>query len=139
MSRAKSVHHVNIQTTNRERTKGWYEKVFGAEAVERGNRRQLQVHFGTWEIHFSETADPVHAPLVHFAVEIDDWNEMLTHLDQLGIAYGKTVGPGRAGSFRERTGGDDPHQGRRESDGSHYTYLQDPDGNTIELVHHPEG
>ena len=139
MSRAKSVHHVNIQTTNRERTKEWYEKVFGAEAVERGNGRQLQVHFGTWEIHFSETADPVHTPLVHVAVEIDDWNEMLTHLDQLGITYGKTVGPGSAGSFRERMGGDDPYQGRRESDGSHYTYLQDPDGNTIELVHHPEG
>jgi len=72
-------------------------------------------------------------------VEIDDWHEMLTHLDQLGITYGKTVGPGRAGSFREGMGGDDPLQGRRESDGSHYTYLQDPDGNTIELVHHREG
>ena len=46
---------------------------------------------------------------------------------------------GRAGTFRERMGGDDPRQGRREHDGSHYTYLQDPDGNVIELVHHPEG
>jgi len=139
MSRAKSVHHVNIQTTNRERTKEWYEKVFGSEAIERGNRRQLQVHFGTWEIHFSETANPIHAPLVHFAVEIDDWDAMLAHLDRLEITYGKTVGPGRTGTFRERRGGDDPRQGRREHDGSHYTYLQDPDGNVIELVHHPEG
>jgi catechol 2,3-dioxygenase-like lactoylglutathione lyase family enzyme len=142
MSRARFVQHVNIQTTNRARTKEWYEKVFDAEAIERGNapnRGQLQVKFGTWEIHFSETTSPVHIPLVHFAVEVDEWVEMLAHLDQLGIAYGKTVGPGRAGTFRESRGGDDPRQGRREHDGSHYTYMQDPDGNVIELVHHPKG
>jgi hypothetical protein len=66
---------VNIQTTDRARTREWYEKVFGAEAIDRGNdpnRRQLQVKFGTWEIHFSETTNPIHTPLVHFAVEIDD-------------------------------------------------------------------
>ncbi len=142
MSRAKSVHHVNIQIANRARTKDWYEKVFDAEAIERGsaqNRGQLQVKFGTWEIHFSETSHPIQVPLVHFAVEVDDWDEMLTNLDQLGIAYGKTVGLGRAGTDREHRGGDDPRQGRRESDGSHYTYMQDPDGNVIELVHHSEG
>lgn len=137
MSRAQSVHHVNIQTTNKERTRAWYEQVFGAKTLDRG--RQLQAHFGTWEIHFSETATPTQVPLVHFAVEIDDWDAMLVNLDQLGIAYGKTVGPGRAGTFREGRGGDDPRQGRREHDGSHYTYLQDPDGNVIELVHHAEG
>jgi catechol 2,3-dioxygenase-like lactoylglutathione lyase family enzyme len=141
MSRAKFVQHVNIQTTDRARTKEWYEKVFDAEAIVRGNapnRGQLQVKFGTWEIHFSETAAPVLAPLVHFAVEVDDWDEMLAHLDRLGITYGKTVGPGRAGTFRENRGGDDPRQGRREYDGSHYTYTQDPDGNVIELVSHPK-
>jgi len=47
------------------------------------------------------------------AVEIDDWNAMLDNLDQLRITYGKTVGPGRAGTFREQMGGDDPRQGRR--------------------------
>src|SRR5918911_557006 len=140
MSRAKSVHHVNIQTTNRERTKAWYEQVFGAEVITRGGPRgQLQAHFGTWEIHFSETSDFVQVPLVHFAVEIDDWDAMLAHLDQLGIVYGKTVGLGRAGTFREQMGGDDPRQGRRQHDGSSYTYIQDPDGNVIELAHHAEG
>ena len=136
MSRAKSVHHINIQTTNKERTKAWYEQVFGAEVMTRGTRGQLQAHFGSWEIHFSETSHFVQAPLVHFAVEIDDWDAMLANLDQLGIVYGKTVGPGRAGTFREQMGGDDPRQGRRQYDGSHYTYVQDPDGNVIELVHH---
>ena len=136
MSRVTLIQHINIQISNRERTREWYEQIFGAEVITRGTRGQLQAHFGTWEIHFSETSNPIHAPLVHFAVEIDDWNEMLTHLDQLGITYGKAVGPGRAGSFRERMGGDDPRQGRREHDGSQYTYTQDPDGNVIELVHH---
>jgi catechol 2,3-dioxygenase-like lactoylglutathione lyase family enzyme len=139
MSRATSVHHINIQTTNRERTKAWYEQVFGAHVITRGTRGQLQAHFGTWEIHFSETSNFIQAPLVHFAVEIDEWDAMLTHLDQLGIVYGKTAGPGRAGTFREQMGGDDPRQGRRQYDGSHYTYVQDPDGNVIELVHHSEG
>jgi catechol 2,3-dioxygenase-like lactoylglutathione lyase family enzyme len=81
----------------------------------------------------------IQASLVHFAVEIDNWDEMLANLDQLGMTSGKTVGPGRAGTFREQRGGDDPRQGRRQYDGSYYTYLQDPDGNVIELVHHPEG
>ena len=141
MSRVKSVHHMNIQTTDRDRTREWYENVFGAEAVERGtvaDRRQLQVQMGGVEIHFSETSNPIHAPLVHFAVEIDDWDGMLAHLDTLGVEYGKTLGRGRAGTHRERMGGDDPRQGRRAHDGSHYTYLQDPNGNVIELVQHPE-
>jgi hypothetical protein len=36
-------------------------------------------------------------------------------------------------------GGTDPHQGRREDTGEHYTYIHDPDGNMIELVYHPLG
>jgi hypothetical protein len=63
---------------------------------------------------------------------------MLDNLKQLGIAYGKTVGLGRTGTFREQMGGDDPSQGRRQYDGSYYTYMQDPDGTVIELVHHLE-
>jgi hypothetical protein len=37
------------------------------------------------------------------------------------------------------TGGEDPHQGRREDTNEHYTYISDPDGNLIELVYHPLG
>ncbi len=36
-------------------------------------------------------------------------------------------------------GGTDPHQGRREDTGEHYTYVHDPDGNMIEIVYHPLG
>jgi hypothetical protein len=39
----------------------------------------------------------------------------------------------------QNIGGTDPHQGRREDTGEHYTYIHDPDGNLIELVHHPLG
>ena len=38
-----------------------------------------------------------------------------------------------------RTPEDTPYQGRREDNGEHYTYIQDPDGNVIELVYHPLG
>ena len=139
MSRVKHVHHLNIQMTDRERTKDWYEKVLGAHMVDRGperNRGQLQMRAGDLEIHFSQTSIPIHTPLVHFAVEIEDWDGMIANLDDLGVEYGKTVGLGRAGTARERMGGDDPRQGRREYDGSHYTYLHDPDNNVIEIVQH---
>ena len=104
----------------------------------RGSRGQLQAHFGTWEIHFSETSNVLQAPLVHFAVEVDNWEARLAHLDRLGIVDGTAVGPGRAGTFREQRGGDEPRQGRRQYDGSRYTYLPEPDGHVIELVHHGE-
>ena len=39
----------------------------------------------------------------------------------------------------QNIGGTDPHHGRREDTGEHYTYIHDPDGNLIELVHHPLG
>jgi hypothetical protein len=60
---------------------------------------------------------------------------MLARLDELGIAHVRTS----AASTLQNIGGSDPHQGRREDTGEHYTYIHDPDGNLIELVHHPLG
>ncbi|MBI3329442.1 MAG: VOC family protein [Nitrospinae bacterium] len=137
MSRIKLIHHVNVQISDRERTREWYEKVLGAQFLDRGrlNKRQLQLRIGTGEMHFTETPHPTHVPSVHFAVEVDNWEEMLAHLDQLDIPYSRT-GSGNIGA---NIGGTDPRQGRREDNGEHYTYLHDPDGNMIELVCHPLG
>ena len=58
MSRINMIHHINIQITDRERTREWYERVLGAEFLDRGpalNRRQLQLRLGTSEIHTSDT------------------------------------------------------------------------------------
>jgi catechol 2,3-dioxygenase-like lactoylglutathione lyase family enzyme len=138
MSRIKLIHHVNVQISNRERTREWYEKVLGAEFLDRGpalNRRQLQLRIGNGEIHFTETPHPTTIPSSHFAVEVDDWDAMLAHLKELGIPHVRTS----AASTGANVGGTDPYQGRREDSGEYYTYIHDPDGNMIELVYHPLG
>jgi len=137
MSRVKLIHHINIQISDRERTREWYEKVLGAEFLDRGpalNKRQLQLRIGNGEMHFSDTPNPIRVPRVHFAVEVDDWDGMLAHLDKLGVPYSRT-----ASSQFMGVGGDDPHQGQREDTDEHYTYIHDPDDNLIELVSHPRG
>lgn len=137
MSRISMIHHINIQITDRQRTREWYERVLGAQFHDRGpalNRRQLQLRLGNGEIHTSDVAEVIAVPRVHFAIEVEDWDEMLAHLDDCGVACSRSAG----GAF---TGypGDDPRQGRREDTNEHYTYISDPDGNLIELVYHPLG
>ena len=137
MFRVKMVHHVNVQVSDRERTRDWYVKVLGAEFLDRGpalNRRQLQLRLGESEIHFTERAQPATIPSSHFAVEVDDWKSTLARLDELGIPYVRT-----SAASTGNIGGTDSQQGRREDTGEHYTYIHDPDGNMIELVYHPLG
>jgi catechol 2,3-dioxygenase-like lactoylglutathione lyase family enzyme len=131
------IHHVNVQISDRERTRAWYEKVLGAEFLDRGpalNKRQLQLRIGASEVHFTETPRPTAIASSHFAVEVDDWEAMLAHLGQLGVPHVRT-----SAASTGNIGGTDPHQGRREDSGEHYTYIHDPDGNLIELVYHPLG
>jgi catechol 2,3-dioxygenase-like lactoylglutathione lyase family enzyme len=138
MSRVKLIHHVNVQITDRQRTREWYEKVLGAQFLDRGpalNRRQLQLRIGSGEMHFTETPEPMRVPAVHFAVEVDTWEATLAHLDALGVRYSRTGG-GRIGTT---VGGDNARYGNREDSGEYYTYIHDPDGNMIELVCHPLG
>jgi catechol 2,3-dioxygenase-like lactoylglutathione lyase family enzyme len=114
------IQHINIQISDRERTREWYEKVLGAEFLDRGpelNRRQLQLRIGSGEIHTTHT--PNSTPSGHFAVEIHDWEETIANLDKLGVPYTPPT-------IRAYSGG-------------HSTYIQDPDGNRIELVQHPLG
>ena len=62
MSRVTLVQHINIQISNRERTRAWYEQVLGAEFLDRGpdlNKRQLQLRIGSAEIHTTDRIDPV--------------------------------------------------------------------------------
>jgi catechol 2,3-dioxygenase-like lactoylglutathione lyase family enzyme len=138
MPRIKMIHHVNVQISNRERTREWYEKVLGAQFLDRGpalNKRQLQLRIGSGEMHFTETPNPTTIRSSHFAVEVDDWDAMLAHLKELGIPHARTS----AASTGTNIGGTDPYQGRREDTDEHYTYIHDPDGNMIELVYHPLG
>ena len=137
MSKVSMIHHINIQITDRQRTREWYEKVLGAEFLDRGpalNKRQLQLRIGTGEIHTSDTSQVIEVPMVHFAIEVEDWEGTLEHLDSLGVDFSRSAG----GAFTG-TGGDDPKQGKREDTNEHYTYIRDPDGNLIELVYHALG
>ena len=137
MSKISMIHHINIQITDRQRTREWYEKVLDAEFLDRGpalNKRQLQMRIGASEIHTSDTSEIIEVPQVHFAVEVEDWEDMLEHLDSLGVPCSRTAGGAFTGA-----GGDDSKQGQREDTGEHYTYIHDPDGNLIELVCHPLG
>ena len=36
MSRLRLIHHVNVPISDRERTRQWYERVLGAEFLDRG-------------------------------------------------------------------------------------------------------
>ncbi len=120
MARVTMIQHINIQISDKERTREWYEKVLGAEFMDRGpelNQGQLQLRIGSGEIHTTHTPNP--DPSGHFAVEIHDWDEMIANLDALGVSYTPP-------SIRAYSGG-------------HSTYIHDPDGNMIELVQHPLG
>jgi len=138
MARITMIHHINVPISDRARTREWYERVLGAEFLDRGpalNKRQLQLRLGSGEIHFTEMPNPAPFPSSHFALEVDDWEATLAHLDALGITHVRTS----AASVMRNIGGTDPHQGRREDTGEHYTYIHDPDSNMIELVYHPLG
>ena len=138
MTTVTMVHHINVQITDRQRTREWYEKVLGATFLDRGaalNRRQLQLNIGNAEMHFSEIDNPVIAARVHFALEVADWDATLAHLQALGIAYSRTG----QGAFDRVGTGTASDWAKREDSGEHYTYIHDPDGNLIELVHHPLG
>jgi catechol 2,3-dioxygenase-like lactoylglutathione lyase family enzyme len=138
MANVKLIHHVNIQISDRQRTREWYEKVLGAEFLDRGpalNKRQLQLRIGSGELHFTETPHPTAVASSHFAVEVDNWEAMLTRLQALGMRHVRTS----AASTSATIGGTDPQLGRREDSGEYYTYIHDPDGNMIELVCHPLG
>jgi catechol 2,3-dioxygenase-like lactoylglutathione lyase family enzyme len=138
MIQVKMVHHINVQISDRERTRAWYEQVLGATFLDRGpalNKRQLQLNLGNAELHFSETPTPAIAPQPHFAIEVQDWQATLEHLDRVGASYSRT---GR-GAFTRVGTGNEERWGKREDSDEHYTYLHDPDGNLIELVYHPLG
>jgi catechol 2,3-dioxygenase-like lactoylglutathione lyase family enzyme len=114
------IQHINIQISDKDRTREWYEKVLGAEFLDRGpelNTGQLQLRIGSGEIHSTFTPTP--NPSGHFAVEVPDWDEMIANLDAMGVPYS-------APTVRGYSGG-------------HSTYINDPDGNMIELVQHPLG
>ena len=56
-----------------------------------------------------------------FAVEVDNWDEMLAHLDELGVAYSRWQAVMVRGGV-----GDNQSWGQRDDTGEHYTYIAEP-------------
>jgi catechol 2,3-dioxygenase-like lactoylglutathione lyase family enzyme len=111
------IHHVNFPTTDPERTIEWYSKVFGMKYIKpKSNTKVVLMTRGNFDLHFTpvETMDRM-APY-HFAVEVEDWEDFLAHLDSLGIRHTRVI--------------------TRPENNSQFCYIHDPDHTMIELVFH---
>jgi|TARA_A100001391_G_scaffold202437_2_gene192014 lactoylglutathione lyase len=118
-----SIHHVNFPTTDAERTKDWYGRVFGLkhQDVSRwSNTKVLLMTRGNFDIHFTPCTPEqmVRMAPFHFAIEVYDWDNFLAHLKKEGVRHTKPV--------------------ERPQNNSKFCYVHDPDGTMIELVYHGE-
>lgn len=114
-----SIHHVNFPTTDPDRTTEWYAKVFGMKKIETSriaNTQVLLLTKGKFDLHFTPVEHMDRMAPYHYAVEVEDWDAFLAHLDNLGIRYTQ------------------PHE--RPTNNSKFAYIRDPDGTMIELVYH---
>ena len=114
-----SIHHVNFPTTDPARTREWYEKVFSMKWVDpKSNTDVLLMTRGTWDLHFTPIPKEEWRRMMpsHFAIEVEDWDGFMAHLDRIGVRHTKTV--------------------ERPQNSSKLCYVTDPDGHTIELTYH---
>jgi catechol 2,3-dioxygenase-like lactoylglutathione lyase family enzyme len=114
-----SIHHVNFPTTDPERTTEWYSKVFGMKRIDINkftNTKVLLLTRGKFDLHFTPVEDMDRMAPYHYAIEVEDWDAFLAHLENLGIRYTRPV--------------------ERPQNNSKYAYIRDPDGTMIELVYH---
>jgi catechol 2,3-dioxygenase-like lactoylglutathione lyase family enzyme len=118
-SRPHSIHHVNFPTTDPERTKAWYAKVFGMKHVDvsaLSNTKVMLMTRGNFELHFTPVDTMQRMAPFHYAVEVEDWDGFLAHLKSIGVRNTKPV--------------------ERPQNRSKFCYIHDPDGTMIELTYH---
>ncbi len=122
--------HLTISVTDMDRASAFYQDVLGCELV-RMNSKNTMAFMKTGEDFFVLTSMPNHVKpnlagpldlettLFHHAmiVEPDEWDRALEYLKAEGIAYYICTGDGHT-----------TFPGRR------HVYIQDPDGNSIEIV-----
>ncbi|GLT00729.1 hypothetical protein GCM10007897_21180 [Sphingobium jiangsuense] len=114
-----TIHHVNFPTTDAERTRDWYGKVFSMKWVDpKSNTDVLLMTRGNWDLHFTPVPKDEMPRMMpsHFAIEVEDFEGFLAHLKGLGIRYTKPV--------------------ERPQNNSKFCYITDPDGTVIELTYH---
>lgn len=115
----RAIHHVNFPTTDPEKTKEWYGQVFGLKHVDVGafsDTKVLLLTGGDFDIHFTPVKEKRKMDPFHFAVEIENWDEMLAHLKEIGVRHTKPF--------------------YRPQNNSTLSYIRDPDGTLVELTFH---
>lgn len=113
----KYIHHVNFPTTDPERTKEWYAKVFGFRAITpKSNTKVVLLTKGGFDLHFTPVEEMDRMAPYHFAIEVEDWDGFLAHLAELGIRHTRPI--------------------TRPENNSKFCYIHDPDHTMIELVYH---
>jgi lactoylglutathione lyase len=111
------IHHVNFPTTDPERTIEWYSKVFGMKYIKpKSNTKVVLMTRGHFDLHFTPVEEMDRMAPYHFAVEVEDWDGFLAHLQELGIRHTRPV--------------------TRPENNSMFCYVHDPDHTMIELVYH---
>ena len=116
-NRPRYIHHVNFPTTDPERTKEWYAKVFGLKAITpKSNTKVVLMTRGNFDLHFTPVEEMDRMAPYHFAIEVDDWDGFLAHLEDLGIRHTRPI--------------------ERPENKSMFCYIHDPDHTMIELVYH---
>jgi catechol 2,3-dioxygenase-like lactoylglutathione lyase family enzyme len=117
--RVKDYHHVAIVIRNLDKCKWFYGEILGLETIERppfdfpGHWFQVgkntQLHLMVFEEQIPET-------MRHIAIEVEDFDDTIKHLEADGIKI--VDGPGK------------------RIDGSDYLFCKDPDGNLVEITRH---
>jgi lactoylglutathione lyase len=118
-NRPHSLHHINFPTTDPDRTREWYGKVFGMKRVDpASDTKILLMSRGNFDIHFTPFPKERLRRMkpLHFAIEVEDWDGFMKHLDELDIRHTRTV--------------------ERPQNDSKFCYIHDPDGNMVELTYH---
>ncbi|MFJ8921420.1 lactoylglutathione lyase [Streptomyces sp. LamerLS-316] len=119
---ARSLHHVNFPTADLQATEEWYGKVFGLKRVipvRTPPNGTMLLTRGNFDLHFRPVEkSEVQTGLIHFAIEIEDWDTFLKHLDTAGVEYIE-----------------EPYRGH---DMSKTGSISDPDGHRVEFTWHPD-
>ncbi len=82
----------------------------------KSNTRVVLMTRGNFDLHFTPVEEMERMAPYHFAVEVDDWDDFLEHLKELGIRHTRPI--------------------QRPENQSKFCYIHDPDHTMIELVHH---
>ena len=111
------IHHVNFPTTDPERTKEWYSRVFGMKYIQpRSNTKVVLMTKGRFDLHFTPVESMDRMAPYHFAVEVEDWDAFIDHLEEVGVRHTRIIS--------------------RPENQSLFCYIHDPDHTMIEIVYH---